>query len=398
MARNHYRKIRRLKRAGINSRLGLRIRAIWRKRSVRVALGLCLVLLVFLIVHLFNKYTKYDDYEVVRSVKVDSGTDSKYVPFQEFVVKYSGDGISYIDGEETVWEEGYQMKSPMIDVCDTYFAVADKNTNDIFIYNDDGRQGKVTTSYPIVKLEVAYQGVVAALLEDQGTNYIEVYDKEGNQLVSHKTLIGENGYPIDFSLSEDGTKMMVSYLVAKKGSLTNKIMFYNFSGAGQNATDRMVGQFEQYGETVVPSVNFVTNSDAVAVGENIVSIYKMKDEPKLSEDIEVTDEIQKVFFSEEYIGLVLKNQNGKMPYRVEVYSLSGRRKMKVDISTEYDKFSFSGENVLMANDMNCQIISLSGVKKFAYTFKGEVNSIIPVDGSRTYLFMTNTEIQKVRLK
>ena len=104
MARKHYRKIRRLKRAGKNSRLGLRVQAIWRKRIVRVTAGLLLVLSVFLVVYLFNKYNKYDDYEVVKSIKVESGTDSQYVPFKDFVVKYSGDGISYIDGDQTVWE------------------------------------------------------------------------------------------------------------------------------------------------------------------------------------------------------------------------------------------------------------------------------------------------------
>ena len=66
--------------------------------------------------------------------------------------------------------------------------------HDIFIYNDKGRQGQVSVSYPIVKLEVAKQGVVAALLEDKTSNYIEVYDKEGKQLVSHKSIIDENGY------------------------------------------------------------------------------------------------------------------------------------------------------------------------------------------------------------
>lgn len=72
--------------------------------------------------------------------------------------------------------------------------------------------------------------------------------------------------------------------------------------------------------------------------------------------------------------------------------------MKKEISMQFKNVSFSGENVLMYDDMNCKIISFKGVEKFSYTFKGQINNIIPIDGKRTYLFMDNSKIQKVRLK
>ena len=49
----------------------------------------------------------------------------------------------------------------MVDICGDYIAVADKNSNDVYIYNQDSNQGKVTTNFPIVKVEVAEQGVMA---------------------------------------------------------------------------------------------------------------------------------------------------------------------------------------------------------------------------------------------
>lgn len=397
MAKRHYRKLRRLKREGEHSEIVIALKSALRKRTVRLVIGIVLVMAVFCAVYLINKYSKYDSYKVVNSIKIESGSDSRFVAFEDFVVKYSSDGISYIDGKETVWEEGYEMKTPMVDVCESYLAVADKNTNDIFLYNEDGRQGKVTASYPITKIEVAKQGVVAALLEDKNSNYIEVYDKEGKQLVSHKTLIDENGYPLNFSMSPDGTKLMVSYMTVKNGILSNKVMFYNFAAAGKNSSGKMVGEFAQYEETIVPTVKFVSDDDAIAIGEDVLSIYKMKDKPDLKEEIELKDEIQKVFYNEEYIGLVFKNSNSNEPYRIEVYNLSGTRVMKKNINMDFETVLFSGNNVLMYNDLNCQIISLKGVEKFNYTFKGQVNSIIPVDGSRIYLFMTNSAIEKVRL-
>ena len=239
---------------------------------------------------------------------------------------------------------------------------------------------------------------MAALLEDENANYIEVYDKEGKQLVSHKTLIDENGYPLTFSLSDDGTKMMVSYILVNNGIISDKIRFYNFSKAGKNSADRMVGEFGQYEETIVPAVQFISNNDAVAVGDNVLSIYNMKDKPNLKKEIKFKDEIHKVFYDEGYVGFVFKNANSKNPYRIEIYNLNGNRVMKFDIQMDFNSFSFAGKNVLMYNDMNCQIISFKGVEKFQHTFKGEILGIIPMDNSRTYLFMTNSAIEKVRLK
>lgn len=398
VARKYSRKFRRLKKEGQSSKIVLNIRAVLKSTRVRIILGFVLVAALISGIYLYNKYHKYDGYKVIKSLNVESGASSKFVPFGKFVVKYSSDGISYIDGKETIWDEAYEMKSPIVDVCGSYLAVCDKNTNDIFVYNEDGKQGKITTSYPIIKIEVAEQGVVAALLEDKNANYIEVYDKEAKQLVSHKTLINENGYPLNFSLSEDGTKMIVSYLSVNSGTISNKILFYNFSKAGKNASDRMVGGFEQYEEMVVPTVQFVSNNDAIAVGENILSIYKMKNKPVLQKEVSFKDEVHKVFYDENYVGLVFENTNSKNPYRLEVYNLNGKRVMKTEIDMDFDTFKFAEKNVIMYDDMNCQIISLKGIKKFEYNFKEEIKSIIPMDDSKTYLFMTNSAIEKIRLK
>lgn len=398
MARKYYRKFKRLKREGQNSKIVVNFRTALNRKKVRGIIGLVVVALLFSGLYLYNKYNKYDNYKVIESIKIQGGAGSKYIPFEKFVVKYSSDGISYIDGEETVWDDAYEMKAPMVDVCESYLAIADKNTNDIFIYNKKGRTGKISASYPITKLEVAKQGVVAVLLEDKKANYIEVYDKDGNQLVSHKTLIDENGYPLNFSLSDDGKKMMVSYISISKGLLSNKILFYNFSNVGKNVSNSMVGEQNQYDETIVPTVQFISNNDAIAVGEDVLSIYKMKDKPSLKREIKFKDEIQKVFYSEDYVGIVFRNTNSKNPYRIEVYNLTGNRVMKSEIGMSFDTITFAGKNVLMYNDMNCMIMSLKGIEKFKYTFKGEISGIIPLDGSKTYLFMTNSAIEKVRLK
>ena len=391
-------KVRKFKKNNKIADILVKIKSFFRKIRIGVVLAVVAVLAVIIGIFFYKKYQTFDNYKVIDSLKVDSGKDSRYEAYGDFVIKYSSDGISYIDGTETVWDESFEMKSPIVDICDDYIAVADKNTNDIFIYNKDGKVGHASTSYPIVKLEVASQGVVAALLEDKNANYIEVYDKDGEKLISHKTLLRENGYPLNFSISEKGSKMVVSYVTVNGGVMKNKVLFYNFSSAGQNASDMMVGEFDQYGETLVPMVKFISDNVAIAVGENVLTVYSMRDKPSVKCEKKFKDEIQKVFYTDNYVGFVLKNANSKKPYRIEVYNLRGKRVMRAETSVSYNNVTFSGENVLMYDDMNCKIVSFGGVEKFTYTFKGQINDIIPVDGKKTFLIMGNSKVQKVKLK
>lgn len=398
VARKYFRKFKRIKKESQNSSVVLKTKHLLNNTKVKVGIIAFLVVALVVGLNLYNIYHKYSGYKILDSVKIDSGEGSKYVPFGDFVIKYSGDGISYIDGKETVWTEAFEMKAPIVDVCGEYLAICDKNTNDITIYNKNGRQGSITTNYPIVKIEVAQQGVVAALMEDKKADYIEVYDKSGTQLVSHKSLVNQNGYPLDFSLSDDGLKMAVSYLTVQGAIMNDKILFYNFSSVGKNSDERVVGEFKDYEGILVPTVQFVTNDDAIAIGENVLAIYKMKNTPVLKDKITFKEEIQKTFYNEEYVGMIFENSNSKNPYRLEVYNMGGSKVMETEINSDFEHFKFSGKNVVMYNDLDCQIVSLKSVKKFKHNFKEEIREIIPLDESRTYLFMMNSSIDKIRLK
>jgi hypothetical protein len=364
-------------------------------------MSVCLVfvLVILLALFLYNRYHKYNKYSVISSVKMKSTENSQFVPFGDFVVKYSNDGISYINGEEVCWDVAYEMKAPIVDVCGDYLAIADKNTNDIIVFNEDGKCGTITVSYPIVQLEIASQGVVAALQEEQNANYIEAYDLEGNQLISHKTLIDENGYPLNFSLSEDGLQMMVSYLAVNNGVFKNKVVFYDFSEDGKNKENMISAQFDDYGENVVPRVSFVSGSKAVAIGEHVISIFDVDGStPSLNENIEIKHQIDKVFMNEDYVGITYAEEKGSTQSKIEVYSMSGKQVMSTSTKQSFQKIGLVDDNVLLYDDLTCKIISFYGVEKFGYTFKGEISSMIPLKQSQEFLLITNSEIQKIQIK
>ena len=369
-----------------------------RNLKIKVITIIGIVCALLLAIYLFCVYRTYNNYKVRKTIKIETGTNSQYQAFGEFVVKYSNDGISYINGTETIWNEAYEMKSPIVDVCGDYLAIADKNSNTIYIFNKKGKVGEVNTSYPIIKIEVAQQGVVAALLEEASANYIELYDKEGNLIVSHKSLLSENGFPLSFSISNDGEKMMTSYLSIKEGSTENQVIFYNFSNVGKDEVDRVVGTFNQYGETIVPAVYFVSNEDAIAIGDNVLTIYKMKEKPTIRKEIKFDKEIQKVFYNEKYVGLIFENSKGNTPYKMEVYSLSGEKIMSKEIEMNLDHVKFAGKNVLMYDDVTCELISLKGVVKFKHVFTKQLDAIVPMESTNTFLLMTKNKIEEISLK
>ena len=369
-----------------------------RNLKIKVITIIGIVCALLLAIYLFCVYRTYNNYKVRKTIKIETGTNSQYQAFGEFVVKYSNDGISYINGTETIWNEAYEMKSPIVDVCGDYFAIADKNSNTIYIFNKKGKVGEVNTSYPIIKIEVAQQGVVAALLEEASANYIELYDKEGNLIVSHKSLLSENGFPLSFSISNDGEKMMTSYLSIKEGSTENQVIFYNFSNVGKDEVDRVVGTFNQYGETIVPAVYFVSNEDAIAIGDNVLTIYKMKEKPTIRKEIKFDKEIQKVFYNEKYVGLIFENSKGDTPYKMEVYSLSGEKIMSKEIEMNLDHVKFAGKNVLMYDDVTCELISLKGVVKFKHVFTKQLDAIVPMESTNTFLLMTKNKIEEISLR
>ena len=85
--------------------------------------------------------------------------------------------------DEVYWNQTYEMKEPMADVCEDYVALADKGGTEIYIMNQAGMQGKIETPMNISRISVANQGVVAVWMESDGENYIRMYDKNGKNLV-----------------------------------------------------------------------------------------------------------------------------------------------------------------------------------------------------------------------
>ena len=364
----------------------------------KYVLILLAVLVVFIGIKVYMANKTYSEYEITENILAGDTTKCKFYEYGEYFLRYSDDGLACFYGSEMVWNQAFEMKQPIIDVCRGYVAIAEQRTNDIYIFNMDGTQGKVKTTYPILDIEVANQGVVAAITEEGALNHIEVIDKNGNLLAMGQTVIAGDGCPVDLSISEDGTKLIVSYLYVSGGVTQTRVVFYNYSEVGKNEVDRIVGGFNQYKTTIVPKVEFITNDVAVAFGDDMFTIYSIKQKPSILFETQLEKEVKSIFYSEEYIGFVFEPENLDMPYTMNIYDEEGKLIYEGKLDMEYKNIKIDGDNLLIYNEETLTVQGIKGKVKFNNTIEGGVNEILGLDSGYKYILVTNESIDAIKLK
>lgn len=367
-----------------------------RKEQQSIAIAFIIITIAMVLIYLLVSLQTYTKVRVSDTYSSKGASDNSYVQFLNGVVKYSKDGIAYVDqtGKEK-WNQSYQIKNPMLDVNNKSVAVADKEGNDILIFQEEGLKGEVHTTMPIEKISVSEQGIVSAILKSESAMKIMCYDTAGNVLVEHKTTLAGSGYPVDISLSADGNLMQVMYLYTQKGQLVSRLHYYNFGTAGEEKTDHQVAA-KNYKNTILANGFFVDEQTSAAVGDNLLVIYNGKDTPKQTASIKMDKEIKSVFHNEKYVGLILKNQ-GKTGYELRLYDKSGKVVLSKDFKGDYKHVKICNNQVIMYDGKNCNIFMKNGIQKFKGEMDNNILEIFPISGVNRYVVMTVNGMEKVRL-
>jgi len=380
---------------------GLHIKIRKHRIKMAIIIGVCVIALITIavIVAISFDNIKYSGYIITKSINKEDTDAAQYIDYNNGYIRYSNDGISYYTNKgEAIWNQTYQMKEPQVKICGKSVAVGDLNGSSIYIFNDAGFLGNVDTSLSISQIEVSVQGLVAAVLEDANVNYIRLYNPDGTWFYTVKTELAQDGYPLDISISDDATKLVASYVFVNGDSIKDKVVFYRFSEVGQNETDNIVGGFNQYDSTLVPEVKFVNDLCAVAIGENVLSIYKIKEYPTLLKDITINGEIDRVFISDAYIGLVLKNSDAGDIYKMQVYNINGSLAFETAFNTEYNTIKFDGKSIIMYNDTTFTLMNINGKIQLDQSFDLPIKSILSLGSKGNYMLINSKYIQEIKLK
>lgn len=364
----------------------------WKKTGIIAGSILAVSIGIYLLINLQT----YTSVRTVDTYPVSGAASNEYKQFADGVLKYSRDGISYLDqkGSE-VWNQAYQIQNPVVDVNETSGAVADKGGNAILVFNEEGLRGEIETDLPIERISVSEQGIVSVILIDESSSQILCYDAAGNILVEHKTSVNGTGYPMDAALSPDGEILQVLYLYTQDGTITSRVAYYNFGQEGESETDHQVTE-QEYKDVVMADGFFMNQSVSAAVGDNMLTVFRGKSVPEEAVKVEIDKEIKSVFHSQKYIGMILKNE-GKEGYELRLYNDRGQMAMSEDFSGDYSNVKICGSQVIMYDGKNCSIFTRGGIQKFEGEMNSNILEIFPVAGVNKYIVMNENGMEVVRL-
>lgn len=370
-----------------------------RRVGVLVIFLLALVAAAAVALYIYFENKVYTGYDVVSSMRRADTSAPGFVNFQGNLLKYTNDGALYTDVDGgLIWNQTYEMDEPMLEMRDQYVVIYELNGTQIYILDTVSLQGSIYTTMPIQKVSIAGQGVVAILMENDGTSYLQLCDKTGSELASGELHVQNSGYPLDIALSEGGEKLAVSMLDISGGTVKTVIAFYNFGTVGQNAIDKIVSSYS-YADVVIPRIRYLSEDTMAAFGDDRVILFTGAQKPAEGKTIELTDEVKSIFYDQTHFGLVYDSGSGKKAHRLELYNLSGDENMKIDFETDYKEIELltNGEICILGED-SCEIFNKKGVCKFQHKFQNYLYKVIPGNTQVSYVFILEGETQRVKLK
>lgn len=343
---------------------------------------------------------KYNDYEVLAEYETNNNSSMEYMIYGDNYIKYSKDGVSYIDStNHTVWMESYAMKMPCAVVAGDYIAIADLNGSEVYLFGKNGKLNQTTTQYNIIDVDVALQGVFAVVLESEEGNQILTYDKNGEKIAEMSITAESSGYPLDIALSDDGQKWVISFAYFEGMALKNRIGTYNFGPVGQNENaDRFVGGFELE-DTLVSKVEFIGDHTICAFGDNQLIFYSMKEKPSEITKIPYEQEIRSIFYNAAYAGTICEKQgvNKSNQYELKAYNTGGREVVSIDIDIPYTHIHTTESRIIVSGDSECRIYDYNGNQIFSYSFPRKLVNLIPMKDKREYMVVYEGSSEYIKL-
>lgn len=352
-----------------------------------------LILAVVLVYALVKNNKVASSYEVVTSMPRGDDTSVYYCMMRKGMVKYSKDGVAMTNKSGSVlWNQTYEMASPTMTSAGDYVAVGDIGANTIYIFNEYGQLGRVSTDVPIQEIQISEQGVVAAVLSDTSSNYINLYDKQGNSLGSIKASLENTGYPLAIALSPDASKLAVSYLIVKSGSMQSRIVAYDFSDVeGDHLLDT------QELEGLYPKAAFLDSREVVLFGEKGFVLYQA-DSKKIETQENFESEINSVFCTNQKLGFIFKNEDDNGKYRMEIYNKAGKKSSTYYFDLDYSGMTADDDEVILYNDEEMLIYQMGGRVRFRGTFNTAVTGVMPSWEDGLYWLIDDQSLREIRIR
>lgn len=344
-----------------------------------------------------NRTYKY--YKVSSEVERSDSNNVTYQYFQKNLLKYSNSGISLIDtAGKTLWNGGFDMKQVQVDTCGNKVLAADVGGNYFYIYDGTSEGIKTDTTYPIVRAKVSSQGIAAVLEQDTDTNSLKLYNPYSNLtklLAEIPTSVADDGYPLDFDISPDGTTVVVSYMLVEGTKTKCLVNFYNFSEVGQDAGLLVGGK--EYGDDMISQVEFLDKDRVVVYREGGFDVYKNMRRPEPVFKTDINGVILSIADSSDYIAVV-SSDDAMLEKTISIFDMDGNNILTGLMRYDYSEMRIYGQEIYFYGKHHADIMRLNGSTKFSADFDTEVDDVFPGGKSVEYLIVDHLSIKKVTMR
>ena len=345
----------------------------------------------------YDRTHLFDGYSVTSSADLTDVDGTQYEMLGGRLIKYSHDGVFCTDlGNNVLWSVPYNMQTPAARVRDKVMLIFEQQGNEAIVINRKGVVGHFKTDNPIRKAGIAENGVVAALFEEGDEAWIRLFSPSGEMIAAVKASMEESGYPVDMALNSNGSRMMVSYLGIRNGSLSSRISFYDFSSGMSSTANHLLGTVE-YPNTLFPRV-YYADTTPVAVCDDGCVIFASGRRPLEKSRVTLNDEIISVFYDDTNIGFVLPSDSGDRKYKMDIYSIHGKQVMSEDFDEEYTNIRMEDKEVVLGDGSRLYVWRLSGREKLSASYDKDVEFFASLKGVRNYLVITDESIDRIKLK
>lgn len=364
----------------------------------RILLVAAALIAIIVLVMIQYKRHVYSGYDIVSTALMESTSGAEDVRLQDCILTYSKDGAHCTNVKgEVKWNQTYEIQDIKLAVCRNVAAIGSYNGREIYVQDTEKQLGTINTNMPIRDIAVSATGNVTAVLSDTDVTWVNTYDSTGQLLFTGQTRMQETGYPVAISLSPNGVLLGVSYVYLDAGELKSNVVFYNFGPVGENVSDHMVSVFT-YSDMLIPEIHFMDDETAFAVGDNRLTIFKGGQTPVDTAGYIYDKQIQSVFYSDKYIGLVLVSSDMEHTYMMDVYSTDGKKVNTYYFDLEYNDIFFEEEAFVIYNETECLIMTYGGTEKFNGYFSKATDLLFPANGAYKYTMVTETSVDTIQLK
>lgn len=305
------------------------------------------------------------------------------------------DGAKALDDEgRTVWEISYQLDNPEVSYCRDVAAVADIGGTSVYVVAENGIPHEYQVIYPIVKHEVAKQGVTAVLLDNGMEDFIQLYDINGTLRVDINTKTKTDGIPVDMALSPDGKKLVTLYVTFQGEALTCKTTFYNADEVGKNYINNIVGQKTFEENLLAYDVQFLNEDTVCVLLENGFVLYRMTEVPELICEKTLSEDIVEIICVDN--GLYVVKETLDKHKSMSFYNAEGKETQVFKEIPEYESIAATEKEVVFFSPQLVSVYRINGSRKFSTAFTQSLEAVFPA-GNNQYFLVDTGGVQTIKL-